>query len=188
MKYEIFNKELEYIKDERLKNNAKILLDELPEYFYHVAASSTGKYHPKYTLGDKGLVRHVKAAIDIAINLFEIYKFDNHTKDMIIICLLIHDGLKHGFEESKYTVFEHPLLIGKLLDILKDKIDLNSEEIEFIKSNVASHMGKYNTNSYSDIILPIPKTVTEKFIHMCDFLASRKEILFEFDENNNIIK
>ena len=49
-------------------------------------------------------------------------------------------------------------------------------------------MGKFNTNNYSDIVLPIPNTVTEKFVHMCDFLASRKQIHFEFDENNNIIE
>ena len=188
MKHEIFNKELTFIKDERLRKNAEIILDELPDYFYKVAASSTGKYHPKYTLGDKGLVRHVKAAVDIAINLFDIYKFDTKTKDLIIISLLIHDGLKHGFKESEYTVFEHPLLISKLLDNLKDKLDLTKDELETIKNNVASHMGKFNISQYSDTILPLPETVEEKFVHMCDFLASRKEILFEFDENNNILK
>ena len=47
-------------------------------------------------------------------------------------------------------------------------------------------MGRFNTNNYSDIVLPLPKTVTEKFVHMCDFLASRKQVQFNFDENNNI--
>lgn len=186
MNCDIFNVELNYIQDERLKENAKIILNHLPAYFYRVQAASTGKYHPKYALGEKGLVRHVKAAICIANNLFDIYKFDNHTKDIIIISLLIHDGLKHGFEESKYSVFEHPLLISNLLDNIKDKLSLTEEEILEIKNNVASHMGRFNTNNYSDIALPIPKTVTEKFVHMCDFLASRKQLQFYFDENNNI--
>ena len=186
MNCDIFNVELNYIQDERLKENAKIILNHLPAYFYRVQAASTGKYHPKYALGEKGLVRHVKAEICIANNLFDIYKFDNHTKDIIIISLLIHDGLKHGFEESKYSVFEHPLLISNLLDNIKDKLSLTEEEILEIKNNVASHMGRFNTNNYSDIALPIPKTVTEKFVHMCDFLASRKQVQFYFDENNNI--
>ncbi len=164
----------------------QIILNNLPDYFYRVQAASTGKYHPKYALGEQGLVRHVKAAVCLAYNLFDIYKFDNHTKDIIIISLLIHDGLKHGFIESKYSVFEHPLLIGELLENIKDKLSLTEEERLEIKNNVASHMGRYNTNNYSDIVLPIPKSVTEKFVHMCDFLASRKQVQFNFDENNNI--
>ncbi len=188
MKYENFNKELDYINDERLKENAKIILNNLPDYFYQVQAASTGKYHPKYALGDKGLIRHVKAAVCIAHNLFEIYKFDNHTKDIIIISILIHDGLKHGFIQDKYSKFEHPLLIAQLLEQIKNKLTLTEEEIKEITDNVASHMGKFNTNNYSDIALPLPNSVTQKFVHMCDFLASRKQILFEFDENNNIIE
>lgn len=188
MKYEIFNKELEYITDERLKENAKIILNNLPDYFYQVQAASTGKYHPSYALGDKGLVRHVKAAVNIAYSLFTIYKFDNHTKDIILISLLIHDGLKHGFTYEQYSKFEHPLLIGELLTNIKNELTLTEEEIKDITNNVNSHMGKFNTNNYSDIVLPIPKTVTEKFVHMCDYLASRKQIHFNFDENNNIIE
>lgn len=187
MKSDNFSVELNYIIDNRIKENAIIILNNLPDYFYEVQAASTGKYHPNYALGEKGLIRHVKVAVNIAYNLFEIYKFDNHTKDLIIVSLLIHDGLKHGFTKDKYSKFEHPLLIGELLDNIKTELTLTDEEIESIKSNVASHMGKFNTNNYSDVILPIPKTVTEKFVHMCDFLASRKQIIFNFDENNNII-
>ena len=188
MKYNDFNKELEYISDDRLRNNAIIILDNLPDYFYHIQAASTGKYHPKYALGEKGLVRHTKAAVFIAYTLFDIYKFDEHTKDLIIISLLIHDGLKHGFDKDKYSKFEHPLLIGELLNNIKDKLTLTDEEIKEISDNVSSHMGKFNTNAYSDVVLPLPDTVTKKFIHMCDFLASRKQIVFNFDENNNIVE
>ena len=50
MKSDVFNVELDYIQDERLKENAKIILNNLPDYFYRVQAASTGKYHPKYAL------------------------------------------------------------------------------------------------------------------------------------------
>lgn len=188
MKYENFNKELEFITDERLRNNAKIILNNLPDYFFQVQAASTGKYHPSYALGEKGLVRHTKAAVCIAYNLFNIYKFDNHTKDIILISILIHDGLKHGFDYGQYSKFEHPLLIGQLLNIIKNELTLTEEEIKEITTNVSSHMGKFNTNNYSDFILPLPTTVTQKFVHMCDYLASRKQIHFHFDENNDIVE
>ena len=188
MKYKDFLIELNYINDERLKENAIIILNNLPDYFYKVQAASTGKYHPKYALGEKGLIRHTKAAVSIAYSLFDIYKFDQKTKDLIIISLLIHDGLKHGFNYDKYSKFEHPLLIKELLNNIKDQLTLTTEEIQEISDNVSSHMGKFNTNNYSDIVLPLPDTPIKKFVHMCDFLASRKQIHFEFDENNNIIE
>lgn len=94
MKYKVFENELKLINDDRLRANAKIILNNLPDYFYKIQAASTGKYHPTYALGEAGLVRHTKAAVNFATSLFDIYKLDSNTKDLIIISLLIHDGLK----------------------------------------------------------------------------------------------
>ena len=186
MKYKVFSKELEYIKDERLKKNAEIILNNLPDYFYKIQAASSGKYHPSYALGEGGLVRHTKTAVNFAISLFDIYKLDSHTKDLIIIRLLIHDGLKKGFVEEKNTRFDHPLLIGELLNSIKEKLTLTEEEIKEITNNVASHMGRWNTSNYSEVTLPLPLTLSQKLVHMCDYLSSRKQTQFEFDINNNI--
>lgn len=188
MKYEVFNKELSYIKDERLKENAKIILNNLPEYFYKIQAASSGKYHPAYALGERGLIRHTKSAVYFANTLFDIYKLDDQRKDLIIISILIHDGLKKGFIEEKYTRFDHPLLIEELLNKIHNDLTLTELEINEIIVNVSSHMGKWNTNSYSEVVLPIPNTVTAKLVHMCDFLASRKQIQFTFDEHDNIVE
>ena len=72
--------EIELIKDEELKKFAKYCMDKVPEYFFHVAASSTGKYHPAYTLGEGGLVRHVKAAVKIADCLLSLEQNKNLDK------------------------------------------------------------------------------------------------------------
>ena len=69
----------------------------------------------------------------------------------------------------------------------KTKLSLNDEEVEFISSLIASHMGPWNTNPYSDIILPKPKNKYQKFVHMCDYLASRRYLDVKF-ENNEIIE
>ncbi len=189
MKSKIFKKELNYINDERIRSSAKEMIDLLPDYFFKIEASSTGKYHPSYTLGERGLIRHVKAAVRIAEELFTIYKFDSETRDLIIFALLIHDGLKKGLNEEKYTKHAHPLLVADYLESSKDKLNLSDEEIDRIGKMLRSHMGKWNTNSYEpDIILPVPKTVEEKFVHMCDFLASRKFLHIEFDQEDNILE
>src|SRR5574344_1212805 len=88
MKSDVFNKEISYIKDERLKKNLIILLNMLPDYFYHIATSSTGKYHPECSLGEGGLVRHVKVASRMAIEFFENNSLQNYTnkeKDLLLI-------------------------------------------------------------------------------------------------------
>lgn len=46
-----------------IKDFAIVLLDNLPEYIWHVGASSTGKYHPAYSLGEGGLMRHQIAVV-----------------------------------------------------------------------------------------------------------------------------
>ena len=66
IKTEQFKTEIGYIKNLRYQENIKILVELLPDYFFEIPASSTGKYHPSYALGDGGLVRHVKVAVRIA--------------------------------------------------------------------------------------------------------------------------
>lgn len=43
-KIEYFNKEYEYIKNDKKKNDIKYLVSKLPDYFFEIPASSTGKY------------------------------------------------------------------------------------------------------------------------------------------------
>lgn len=190
-KHEEFKVEINYIEDEHYKNNIKILLDLLPDYFYEVAASSTGKYHPKYTLGLGGLVRHTKAAVKVANELLNNQiigsKFTQREKDLMIMSLLIHDGLKHGIIKSTYAVFDHPLIMANFIRENKNKLTLSNDDIEFMASVIESHMGEWNTNPYSNVILPLPSNKYQKFVHMCDFLASRKFVNINF-ENNNIVE
>ena len=190
-KTEVFNKEYSYIKNDRYKKIAKELVSLLPDYFFKVAASSTGKYHPSFSLGDGGLVRHTKAAIRIAKELLDNnsigHKFTSDEKDLLIISIMVHDGLKHGMVEEKYTRFDHPILIGEYIKENKDKLTLTDEEIDFIVRVTASHMGEWNTNSYSNVVLPLPKDKFQRFVHMCDFLSSRKFLDVKF-ENDDIIE
>ena len=93
-----------------------IMIDKIPDYFFTIAASSTGKYHPKFASTVSGLVKHTKVAVRIAYDLFEtVNNFSDDDKDLIIMALIMHDGLKKGIEEEEHTRFDHPLLISKLI-------------------------------------------------------------------------
>ena len=185
----IFKKELTYIKNKRYKENAEKLISLLPDYFYEVAASSTGKYHPEFALGTGGLVRHTKVAVKLAYELAnnEVigYSFTDDEKDLMLIALIMHDGLKHGKIKEKYVRFDHPILMANYIKENKDKLTLTDNEIKFLCNVISSHMGSFNTNPYSDITLPIPHNKYQRFVHMCDFLASRKFLDVKF-ENNEI--
>src|SRR5574344_2607143 len=98
MKSDIFNKEISYIKNDKYKENVRVYLELLPDYFYHVPASSTGKYHPSFALGEGGLVRHTKVAVRMANEIIGGKtigdKFTSDEKDLVLFSLMLHDGLK----------------------------------------------------------------------------------------------
>lgn len=187
MKKDAFLKELSYIKTKKYRDNIEIIINMLPDYFFSVPASSTGKYHPAFSLGEGGLVRHTKAAVRIAYEL--LYnntissKFRQEEKDLMICALLIHDGLKHGLEKQEYTIFEHPLVISKFVRDNKDKLTLTDNEINFICNVVESHMGEWTKDYKGNEVLPKPINKYQKFVHMCDFLASRKFLDIKFEDN-----
>ena len=84
---EVLQKELDFISNDVIHDFVSVALDKLPEYFWSVPASSSGKYHPSYALGNGGLVRHTIAAVNIADILFNLEQyqkiFDSDTRDCI---------------------------------------------------------------------------------------------------------
>ena len=184
-KVKSLQRELNYIKDERLRNSASKLIELIPDYFFTCAASSTGKYHPSFSLGEGGLLRHTKVAVKIAKVLLENPTFgDKYTgaeKDLMIIGIIFHDSIKHGMEESKYTLADHPLQACKFIKDNKNVTEFTDEEIEFITSVIASHMGPWNTDYFTkEEILPKPKNKYQSFVHMCDYLSSKKFLNVNF--------
>lgn len=191
---ENFAVELGFISNTRIRDFVSYILDNLPDYFRHIGASTSGKYHPAYTIGEGGLIRHTKAAVAIAQDLFraDFYNFTDNDKDVVTAALILHDGLKCGMWED-HTAFDHPLLMSDF--ILKkysefvEKNNMNNiildlhfgTKVMAIADAVSSHMGKWNTSKYSDVVLPTPKTDIQKCVHLCDYLASRKHLIFDFE-------
>ena len=103
------------------------------------------------------------------------------------IAILFNDSHKSGKEKEKYTRFDHPILAADFIRENKDKTTFTEKEIEFIASTISSHMGQWNTNDYSNVVLPKPSNKYQNFVHQCDYLASKKYLNFEFDSNNNIV-
>ena len=183
-KRDFFAEELFFIRTEYIKKFLEYCIDNLPDYFFHVAASSSGKYHPEYALGNGGLLRHTKAAFWIANELFnlEMFQFSEEERDLMLTALILHDGQKQGKREGN-TVFDHPIHAANFVKQCYIETDLlNDDQMQLIYDCIATHMGQWNTAKYSKVVLPMPKTKYQKFVHLCDYLASRKFLEMNFDK------
>lgn len=192
-KVETFRNELELIEDDMLREFAECCLEQVPDYFFTMPASTTGKFHPAYSLGEGGLVRHTKAAVKIANDLLSLEqnKTLKESKDEIVFALIFHDAIKKGKSGSNYTVTEHPLFASEFIEEQYDKyefevdcgelIDLKNSVIH-IQRLIKSHMGQWNLDYRTKKpVLPKPEWEDEKFVHTCDYLASRKYLTCEVD-------
>lgn len=182
-KSDIFNNYTQLIQNADLRQLVIDTLEAAPDYFYTMPASTTGKYHPAYTLGDGGLVRHTKAAVKIAECLLSIEMYASLAKqsDQIYAALILHDTVKKGLDGcNRWTTIEHPLDAAKLLlDTAKTKNFADMALVENIAGMIRSHMGQWNADASGREFLPKPETKEQKFVHQCDYLASRKFITVE---------
>lgn len=182
----VFDVELARIKDERVAISAAMVLDMLPDYFFEIPASSSGKYHPAFSLGEGGLVRHVKVAMRILEEIFRdkaFGEFSDYKKDLMRMALLLHDGFKSGIENSGHTCSEHPILMADFILEQQKGLFISEEDAEFVASLIRCHMGPWNTNKEGKVIMPVPRTKEEKIVHLCDYIASRNFLNVTFKDN-----
>ena len=175
-------------ENEDIKIFAQNVVSKLPDYWWTVNASSSGKYHPAYVMPPSGggLFIHSSAVfvfLNYALEL-EMWKnkFTDRERDLLRLGAMIHDGCKHGKTTEGHTIHEHPLVVGEFLDEFKSANFIPDFEVDYIKEAISSHMGEWCTNKRSEIILPKPQTFAQELMHFADYLASRKNIEVHFDE------
>jgi hypothetical protein len=186
-KLELVQPVLDTFENEDVKEFAIVLLEELPEYIWHVGASSTGKYHPAYSLGEGGLMRHQMAVVRFLNFFFELEQYNtkltSREMDLMRLAGLVHDGRKSGsqedYEKSKFTKFDHPIQMADAIRAYDGQY-LNHEEIEMIAEIISAHMGQWCTDKKSKMELPKPSNKYARMVHLADYLASRKVLTMDF--------
>lgn len=189
-KIALFEKEIDYLDGEDFKEFVQKAITLLPDYFFEIPASSSGKFHSALESGFGGLVYHTKAVAKVANYLVNLQQYkealDPEHRDCIIVAALLHDCLKHNWEnKTGFSVHEHPILAGEFVktdERLDGILDNNIREI--IGNAIASHSGEWTTSKRSKTVLPSPQTLLEELVHLSDYIASRSDIhiLFEEDE------
>ena len=165
-----------------------MVLQSVPQRFYVEGASTTGKYHCPVSQGLGGLVRHTKLLVKFALEMLNLEQFDElrPLKDELIAALLLHDSIKMGWDnENKWTVFEHPNLAADFT--MKKALEigtLKKDSINRICGAIRSHGGQWNRDKDGREILPKPVTRFEQFVHLCDYLASRRWLDVKIEDLN----
>lgn len=153
------------IVNPQIREFTKSFLLDSPGYFRTVPASSSGKYHPKYCLGEGGLVKHTIAATKILKYIIGLKYFNGtltaNDKDRMLSAVILHDTRKQGNSEG-HTVKEHEVIAKNAID---ETLGIPQSRIGRL---VETHMGEWGTEE--------PKTIQEFLVHLADYLASRKEI------------
>lgn len=134
--------------------------------FFTQPASASGKYHQGYELGLGGLVRHTVAVMEIARTLFPLYQFTEDEEDSIISALCLHDIAK----PSK----THPIEAKLILEPLRDKYPTSVRKVCKL---IESHHGQWDYFGK----LPRPISEAQHFVHLCDYIGSRKNIAVDIN-------
>lgn len=183
MDKKVFDKILETIKNDDIKEYAKKCIDTIPDYFYDVPASSSGKYHPAYTVTKHGLVKHTLAACAIFNHIMSLdcfnFDFTKREQELMLVAIIMHDSRKCGsqidYELENGTTFVHPLLAATVVRRVEG---LCEDEREIVAKAIETHMGQWTTSKYSDVVLPEidVNNKFQKIVYLADYLASRKDI------------
>ena len=178
------------VQDENVKKFMGQCIETIPEYWFVVPASSTGKHHPNYALGKGGLMRHTIALLRffnrLVYNSMYGNMFTNREMDLLRVACLMHDTRKSGSDEEfavdKHTKFDHPILAANTVRSIKTEY-ITDKEKELIANAIESHMGQWNTDTHgkSNVTLPLPTNKYQKIVHLTDYLAAQKDVEMIFD-------
>lgn len=174
-----FERELNLIVNEDLRMAVKSYLEEdTPDYFWTDGASSSGKYHPSFSQGVGGLVRHTKAVVMFAEELLRMSSYAymrEEYKDYVIAACILHDTKKYGFtneiDKSEYKNHAQNASYAFLRYCVEHFVEFNYNPSEFLLNAISSHMGQWSTEKEDR-----PFTSIDRCVHMADYMASRSFI------------
>ena len=171
----LFEREINLIVDEDLRMAVKSYMEEaVPDYFWTDGASSSGKYHPQFSQGEGGLVRHTKAVVMFAEELLRMSSYaymKEEYKDYVIAACIVHDTMKYGID--KFDKAEYKNHAANAAYYFGEWCFANYGFVcsEFLLNAIRSHMGQWSTEREDR-----PFTNIDRCVHLADYMASRSFI------------
>ena len=189
-KSDFFEREIQFIEDINLQDFVRFFFNErCGNWFWESGASSSGKYHPQFTKGEGGLVRHTKAVAWVCEELLRMSSYaymKDIYKDYARVACLLHDTRKYGSgdTEDKDCYKNHGALAADAVAAAWLSFFDQGEAPELLLMAIRSHMGQWVEDRDDR-----PFTNIDRLVHLSDYIASRPfwdipDITTEYNEAN----
>lgn len=180
-KLSLFKETFDYFETDEIKEWFKDVIAEIPDITLISPSSTSLKFHNATQCQVFGNTLHLLMVGKICHYLLGLEHMQNKfpkpkQRDCILAASYLHDAMKLGKNNSPFTLFKHPLLVGEWIKEMKVDHDIKDGLKDYISSLCASHSGQWNTSNRDKTILPKPETFEQEFIHVCDYLGSRSDI------------
>ena len=173
-KSKFFEREINLIQSEDYRSFIRYYLDDcVPDYFWEIGASSSGKYHPVFSQGVGGLVRHTKAVVMFAEELLRMSSYaymKDEFKDYVIMACIVHDTCKYGIDEYNKDEYKSHARNAALNFGCAWAEYMDYPCPDFLLNAIKSHMGQWSEKEDR------PFTSIDRCVHMADYMASRSFI------------
>lgn len=172
MKADFFEREIQNIESEDYRDFVRDYFNHfVGDWFFETGASASGKYHPEFTKGIGGLVRHTRAVEWICEELLRMstyaYMTDEY-KDYARMACLLHDTCKYGWQDENHNCYKNHGAIAAD-NVNSAWFELFGEKApELLCMAIRSHMGQWTENKDDR-----PFTNIDRLVHMADYIASR---------------
>lgn len=180
-KRKIFGLLAKNFETEEFKEYYMDMVAEIPDYIFTMPSSTSGKYHNATQCQTHGQIYHIfmfDSILNHRLRLKsnkELYSTQEE-RDAMRCVPAFHDAVKCGWNGSKFTVQDHPLLAARWVLETKTEHDISQNYKQMIADMCESHSGEWNKNRSGQVIMSEPRNQREVFIHECDILASRPDL------------
>ena len=99
----------------------------------------------------------------------------------LVVSLTSYEERFEDLTISIYSLLNQSIKPDRIILWLSDKLSLNDEELNLMTRVISSHMGIWNKDFNDNEVLPVPKDKYERFVHLCDYLSSKKFLNVDFD-------
>ena len=174
-KSDFFEREIANIESVDLQDFVRLFFDtRVGAWFWKSGASASGKFHPQFTKGEGGLVKHTRAVAWVCEELLKMSSYAYmrpEYKDYARVACLLHDTCKYGCgdEEDKTYYKEHGAVAAALVEqAWEEFFEFDNRCPELLTMAIRSHMGQWVEDRNDR-----PFTNIDRLVHMADYIASR---------------
>lgn len=168
------DREIELIKDENIREWTKRAFALVPEEFWKIPSSLSGKYHPADEIAEGGKVLHTKRAFVALLQLINSdAQLTGTEKSRMLAAILLHDT---GYSEKIGVL--HPIMprvmCANAWGVRSADYKIGKEIFNLIEA----HMGKWSQRP-----CPAPSSRMEIMVHQADYIVCLKGTQFVTIEN-----